>query len=1017
MKRKLLSVCLAIVLAGSSVTVNAAENTAQEQQVLEDGNFSSEEGGSETLQKENEASQDKEEIAEEIQENKESQESQNKDETLKEIQNDGEETGDTVQSQIEQESEDEKDNVEGALKEVEEENDIDEIPDDEVESKDELEALEIQQENEKDDIEIPKKEVRKAGKILEDEEKTLDSLKLEVNDGIEPMGAPASITVKNVAELTTALKNAAKSATAKNPYTINVKAGIYNITSALAIYSHVIINTEKETVLNISKDITVNSYVTLNLQGSTIKYSGEKSKYALYIKPGVKDVSIMGGIVEGGGVYLNKAQNIEIKNTVFRRYKENGVFAKESTLNSIEGVQCYGGITGISLTESKAETIKNCKLQDFTDNGIKLTGEGAVVTEISKNDLVSVSKEKGNETNGIYLKDGAQTGSIKNNEVNTCYIGIYIVGARVGSISNNKVLRVGEHGIYLANNSLATGSISGNTVKSFKRSAIQLYTGCTVKGKIINNVIQDGKGTGILITGPTNKKKGSVVGNIEKNNISNCTGDGIGIYHASHCGSIKNNKLDTIGGNHNGNEGDYGIIVDSMMKADTYCKDITNNEIKNVTYAAIAIYSGPSASTSTIYQDTAYVKGNIANNKIINSGTYKPSKDWKQEIANGGKKGCLSGIYVDTHARVKGDICNNTVDIVGEHGIYIHLMSFVRSIYGNSVTNSKEAGIEIFESTVEKDIYDNTISNAGTNGIAGGRNGIVKGKIRDNIIKNTKGCGIYLDLSKFTEISKNKISGVKKHGIYVTDKSTATKIQANTISMSNAVDGCGIKTSEDSIIAKIHKNKIEGKMSYGVRTAGAMRNMEISNNTMTTSNSSKEQFNPIRLMNGRGFTYTVKNNNITGNKTNYGIRIEVGKAQITGNTVKKMTYPIYVKSNKYVVTIKDNKISENKNNSIKTAGKKITTNKVELQSVKNLKGNKAKVSWKKRKDISNYLVYQSEKKGKSYKKIEDVRGNSYTIPRLKKRKTYYYKVRGYQKDGNVMVYTDWSQEKSLKITK
>lgn len=831
-------------------------------------------------------------------------------------------------------------------------------------------------------------------------------------------GSAQSITVKNGKELQDALKNARNSATSSRRYIIHLASGVYNLASPLTIYSHVTINTEKNTVLTIAGDITINGEdVQLNLSGSTIKYTGTASKYAIYMK-GAKKVSITGGVIEGGGIYANAATHVSIQNVTIRNYKENGIYAKDSSIEKIEAVSCYGGIGGVFLKESSASAITGCTMQDFSDSGIKLTGKGATVTDLNENQIISVSKLNQTRTNGIYVNENAKATNVKGNSVTTCYIGIYIVrNAQVGTISNNTVKGAGEHGVYLSTNATVTGSISNNTIQSFQRSAIQLYEGCTVKGKITGNKIEDGKGTAILITGPTNKKAGSVVGNIEKNEIRRCTGDGIGIYHASHCGAISKNTLDTIGGNHDGNEGDYGIIIDSMMKADTYCSKISDNDIRNVTYAAIAIYSGPSASRSKIYQDTAFVKGNIENNTVVNSGTYKASKDWKEEIARGGKKGCLSGIYVDTHARVKGDICNNKVATTGEHGIYIHLLSYVRSIYNNDVSDTKEAGIEIYDSTVLKDIYNNTVTNAGTNGIAGGNKGIVKGKIRNNKIVSAKECGIYLDLSNFKTIQNNEILGIKKHGIYIADKSTANNILSNQISMQNAKDGCGIKITENSKVAKITKNKITGKMTYGVRSGAALCNMEISSNTMTTSNSPHELYNPILASKGGKYTYTIKGNKITGNKTNYGIRVVQGKAQITGNTVAKTTYPIYISVSNYKVTIKENKLSGNANNEVKTASQKIRTSPIKLKSVKNLNGKKAKVTWQKRSDISDYIVYQSVKSGKSFKKVKDVRNASVTVTGLNKGTTYYYKICGYQKDGKITVYTDMSAERKVKISK
>ncbi len=865
------------------------------------------------------------------------------------------------------------------------------------------------------------KEVERRGAL---QEEALEEEKQEEgwNDsGIRSNGAAKAagvITVKNEKELQDALKNARNSATANQRCTIQIASGVYNLKSALTIYSHVTINTEKNTVLTIAGDITINGEdVQLNLNGSTIKYTGTASKYAFYLK-GAKNVSITGGVIEGGGIYANMASQISVANVTIRNYKENGIYAKDSSLGKIESVSCYGGIGGIFLKQSKASAITGCTMQDFSEAGIKLTGNGTTVTDINQNQIISVSKLSQAKSNGIYVNENAKVTNVNGNAVTTCYIGIYVVrNAQVGTIANNTVKGAGEHGIYLSTNAMVTGSISNNTIQSFQRSAIQLYEGCTVKGKIAGNKIEDGKGTAILITGPTKKKAGSVVGNIEKNEIRRCTGDGIGIYHASHSGAITKNTLDTIGGNHDGNEGDYGIIVDSMMKADTYCSEISDNDIRNVTYAAIAIYSGPSGSQSKIYQDTAFVKGNIENNTVVNSGTYKPSKDWKEEIANGGKKGCLSGIYVDTHARVKGDICNNKVAKTGEHGIYIHLLSYVRSIYNNEVSDTTEAGIEIYDSTVLKDVYGNTITNAGTNGIAGGNKGIVKGKVRNNKIASAKECGIYLDLSNFKTIQNNQILGTRKHGIYISDKSTANNVLSNQISMQNAKDGCGIKITENSKVAKISKNKITGKMTYGIRSGAALCNMEISSNTMTTANSPHELYSPILASKGGKYTYTIKNNKITGNKTNYGIRVVQGKAQITGNSVRKTTYPIYISARNYKVTIKENKLSGNTSNDVKTASQKISTSPVKLKSVKNLNGKKAKVTWQKRNDISNYVVYQSVKSGKSFKKVKDVRNTSLTATGLKKGTTYYYKISGYKKDGKITVYTDLSAEKKVKISK
>lgn len=78
---------------------------------------------------------------------------------------------------------------------------------------------------------------------------------------------------------------------------------------------------------------------------------------------------------------------------------------------------------------------------------------------------------------------------------------------------------------------------------------------------------------------------------------------------------------------------------------------------------------------------------------------------------------------------------------------------------------------------------------------------------------------------------------------------------------------------------------------------------------------------------------------------------------------------------------------------------------------------KVRITWKKVKGSSGYEIYMSTKKKSGYKKIKTITSSkkvSYTKTKLKKRTTYYFKVRAYKKVGNQKIYGACSTVKSIK---
>ena len=94
---------------------------------------------------------------------------------------------------------------------------------------------------------------------------------------------------------------------------------------------------------------------------------------------------------------------------------------------------------------------------------------------------------------------------------------------------------------------------------------------------------------------------------------------------------------------------------------------------------------------------------------------------------------------------------------------------------------------------------------------------------------------------------------------------------------------------------------------------------------------------------------------------------------------------------------------------------------VKLVSVKNLKGKKAKVVWKKNLRSNGYQIqYAIKKNFKSGQKNTTIKKNkttSTTLKKLKKKKTYYVRVRTYKTVSGKNYYSKWSNVKKVKIKK
>ena len=108
--------------------------------------------------------------------------------------------------------------------------------------------------------------------------------------------------------------------------------------------------------------------------------------------------------------------------------------------------------------------------------------------------------------------------------------------------------------------------------------------------------------------------------------------------------------------------------------------------------------------------------------------------------------------------------------------------------------------------------------------------------------------------------------------------------------------------------------------------------------------------------------------------------------------------------------------SGNKSVIAKVSNKK-TLPKVNLCVSKNKKGRKLIVCWNAVKGAKGYqLQYALNKKFKKKKSVQ-TKKTKYIIKKLKKKKTYYIRVRAYKMNGKKKVYGKWSMVKKVKIKK
>lgn len=149
------------------------------------------------------------------------------------------------------------------------------------------------------------------------------------------------------------------------------------------------------------------------------------------------------------------------------------------------------------------------------------------------------------------------------------------------------------------------------------------------------------------------------------------------------------------------------------------------------------------------------------------------------------------------------------------------------------------------------------------------------------------------------------------------------------------------------------------------------------------------------------------------------------KKTVYAGTSGSKPYRFTVYSND--VTVKDSSKQDNNSTTQKkpqtTTQKKQTTAKVKVAKVKKLKaknlaGKKVKLSWKKVNGASGYKVYRATKKNGKYtlvKTIKNIKTVKFTDKKVKKNKTYYYKVSAYKTVAKKVVKGAYSAKAKVRV--
>ncbi len=456
------------------------------------------------------------------------------------------------------------------------------------------------------------------------------------------------------------------------------------------------------------------------------------------------------------------------------------------------------------------------------------------------------------------------------------------------------------------------------------------------------------------------------------------------------------------------------VEQECIVALNYYNATITNNTLQNCGAGILFQYAKGNAYTmfTTTHDGKQKYKGTVRydaaseiSNNVIQT-KYNKYCDQNQGIKLYGRnitsneknsvdKGTVpAGDYYVSGVTVK----NNTITTSG-YGIFLSDAknctitdnTIVAANYNSSDPITKEKkynGIHIIDKSTGNTINNNSISSVLQNGI------------------------FMQDSSSLTELTGNTIKDCGKNGIHVYDKSKIQgAISGNTITN---VKNHAISVDNGSSANSIENNKIKTSKIHGIYIYNATIKKNIAKNNISNCKENGICINQKSKVKSGIYSNTIKN------AKKYGIYV-LNKASVSGemkdNSISKCNMPIVVDTDcKGLIGI--NKLSKNTTNQYKIQGIGGTTSaSLKAPKLKNVskKGKSINVSWKKVSNANGYSIEISTKSNFSKPKKTTATKLKATVKGLSKGKTYYVRVRAYNKIQKNYIYGKYSSVKTLKL--
>src|SRR3989338_10249127 len=468
---------------------------------------------------------------------------------------------------------------------------------------------------------------------------------------------------------------------------------------------------------------------------------------------------------------------------------------------------------------------------------------------------------------GIYVTNNSDNNKFRTSNITeNGFYGFYFVSGSLNNFSRNNISGNGQAGIYM--DASKEGPVNNNRL--FENNTVAYHTAGLAAGiylslingtnHIYNNPLIANNTYGIYLNFTNNT-------NLTNNNITNrYTGTQTsGLYITTAYNSIFRSNLVrgfgdcvTLSGGGN-NTLDLNVVFcfryGFEVISNTQNNNFTGNLIANSTNGFFILADNNNYSGNLIHNNTdGFTIASNDNNVIVNN-----------TIANNTRYGINLGSSANGHNVSYNMIYNNSLA-----GIYLTTtsadtnLSFNNTIHGHRGTNA--AGIFLQQNLVDSIAFTN--------------------KIYDNPAIENNTYGIYINYSRFVNITNNVIRFNSLDGIFI-NNSMLVGVYYNTL-INNSNSGLRLSNSSN---ATIINNTVTNNTIYGFLLDSNSYNITLYNNTFIGS----AQQNGIYLS---SITNTSIFNNTVYDASSYGIVLELASkhVNITNNTVINSATGILVNS-------------------------------------------------------------------------------------------------------------------------